>query len=1052
MKKLLLIALLMLALVVTAVACSDDKPADTTIGETTAAPAPGVTTAEPDADTTAEPAPETTVAPAPETTEAPAPETTEAPAPETTEAPAPETTEAPVDPADPVWIIDADGLAAMTNANAATVEKNEAGYASFTATGGDPWFLVCGNIGEMPEYMVIRYRTTTSQSGEFFISEDAGPAGGKSFVFNYENTGEWNLLIFHLPTVAPYMTSSTVGHIRYDFYTGGADEGFLDVAYIAFFNTAEYALAYDFEMYPPYVESDDAGKVANSFDTFYVNGGMYFPEDGGAGDKLTAQGNTIVFGEGEAHDSMVLRGWIGFSQPMASFGYYIDNYKFVYGDFFTATEDGVKAAGGEHASRFEITVPLTALEGGTHKVGFIVKLEDGTVVRLREDLKVVIVPETTDDVINLATGHGAPFSGAPNNYFGQRYDIGETILKKITIADMATYADGNENTWTFKVWQWNTDYATTVAAAPLFEANGENHPDNTTFNMDIPVEKFITGDIYYEIAYLSGKGCFTGWTSDTIIEGLETYVAGQKVDGSYSASFVIGTPVTEEEEPEVIPEHQLQNPPVYIVKAKDMMMTNANQLKYEKMDGFVHFVPQGGDPNFMLFNNQTGSRYAVIKYRTEYQANIQIFLGSTGAGPSDDTVMMEQALISDGEWHLAIFDTNVLVERGVYDGTTAAYLRLDVMESGYVLDDAGQPQKDENGAWLKLPLPEGATIDIAYFAFFETEEKANAFEYAPETPDEPEYYDNLVIPQDQWVISGHCPQLVGKEGHANSGMVAAGGVESGALLHQGSIYLGELDLSKYSKVVIMWGCDNSDVTLGHYNNNANNRIMLLNADMNGTTTPADGTIIAGGTYVLGGWAVQAFEIDLTDVNYNGPVYIGIDTLPGTFALFASVEFIGAEKADEPEAPVVENLVIDMATLGGAGFRADFAAAGYNAPLQLLGYAVTIDLGNIDLSKYSAVKITYGCDGGPGTEANFAAASSLAIGLKSQNTSYGQATDDNFDGDIAHTDMVFSSSGWAGGARDAVVDLTNVDYNGNVWVAVHNPAGTEIAISAIEFIA
>ena len=156
--------------------------------------------------------------------------------------------------------------------------------------------------------------------------------------------------------------------------------------------------------------------------------------------------------------------------------------------------------------------------------------------------------------------------------------------------------------------------------------------------------------------------------------------------------------------------------------------------------------------------------------------------------------------------------------------------------------------------------------------------------------------------------------------------------------------------------------------------------------------------------------------------------------------------------DEPEAPAVENLVIDMSTLGGAGYRADFAAAGYNAPLQVLGYGVAIDLGEIDLSKYSAVKITYGCDGGTGTEANFAAASSLAIGLKSTNTSYGQETADNFDGDIAHTDMVFSSNGWASGAREAVVDLTNVDYNGNVWVAVHNPAGTEIAISAIEFIA
>lgn len=80
MKKLLFLAFLMLALVVTAVSCSDDKPADTTAGETTVEQAPG-TTAEPAPDTTAEPAPETTAAPettvAPETTAVP--ETTKAP-------------------------------------------------------------------------------------------------------------------------------------------------------------------------------------------------------------------------------------------------------------------------------------------------------------------------------------------------------------------------------------------------------------------------------------------------------------------------------------------------------------------------------------------------------------------------------------------------------------------------------------------------------------------------------------------------------------------------------------------------------------------------------------------------------------------------------------------------------------------------------------------------------------------------------------------------------------------------------------------------------------
>jgi hypothetical protein len=214
------------------------------------------------------------------------------------------------------------------------------------------------------------------------------------------------------------------------------------------------------------------------------------------------------------------------------------------------------------------------------------------------------------------------------------------------------------------------------------------------------------------------------------------------------------------------------------------------------------------------------------------------------------------------------------------------------MESGYVLDEEGNPSKNEAGQWLKLPLPEGATIDIAYFAFFETEEKANAFEYAPETPDtpaEPEapVVENLVIPQDQWVITGHNTNL----NDSTNGMVAAGGVESAALLHQGSIALGEIDLSKYSKVVVMWGCDNSGVTQGHYDANANNRIMLLNAEMSMVMSPAEETIIAGGTYELKGWAVTAFEIDLTDVDYNGPVWLAIDALPGTFALFSSVEFI-----------------------------------------------------------------------------------------------------------------------------------------------------------------
>ena len=176
-----------------------------------------------------------------------------------------------------------------------------------------------------------------------------------------------------------------------------------------------------------------------------------------------------------------------------------------------------------------------------------------------------------------------------------------------------------------------------------------------------------------------------------------------------------------------------------------------------------------------------------------------------------------------------------------------------------------------------------------WFSIYEVYAYTKAAEEEPETPVVPEEpaVENYLVPQSQWVITGHNTQL----NDTTNPMVAAGGIESAALLHQGSIALGEVDLSKYSKVVVMWGCDNSQVTIDHYNANANNRIMLLNAVMDGVMSPAEETIIAGGTYELKGWAVTAFEIDLTGIDYNGPVWLAIDALPGTFALIASVEFV-----------------------------------------------------------------------------------------------------------------------------------------------------------------
>ena len=105
---------------------------------------------------------------------------------------------------------------------------------------------------------------------------------------------------------------------------------------------------------------------------------------------------------------------------------------------------------------------------------------------------------------------------------------------------------------------------------------------------------------------------------------------------------------------------------------------------------------------------------------------------------------------------------------------------------------------------------------------------------------------------------------------------------------------------------------------------------------------------------------------------------------------------------------------------------------------------------MDLSDYSRVEITYCCDGTEITEKRFAASPSLAIGLKSRDSSYGYEQNVDFDGDIAHTEMVFSNRSWATGARDAVIDLSEINYNGDVWLAIHNPNATFVGILEIRF--
>ena len=426
MKKLLVLLALLLALTMVFVACQNtEQPNDTTVADQpTEEPTQGEDpTAEPtDPEETTE---EPTEAPTDEP-DTPAPDTDEpdTPAPDTDEPETPEPETA--DPMEPVNVFDAEDIQTVTGGDPNNMTQDcltlEDGYIHVVPIGPDPyWYPFAGVDGA--RYVAIRYRTdATGADIQMYIGSTGGGPSDDSTMLRQPVVAdsEWHVAIFDTQSLidAGKYDGKYVSYFRFDALEAGyiLDENgqpykpdgvnyarytlpegcSIDVAYIGFFHNEEAIAKYDFEQYPPFSQPSDAGLKSNSFDTFYVNGEMYFP-DGGADAKLDEINNTLTFASASELQSIALRGWIGFDQPIDQFGYYVDNYEFIFDEFKQATEDGVLAAGGEFATRFQINVDLSYLEGDDHFVGFVVKLADGTVVQLREEI-VIDLPELPKDI------------------------------------------------------------------------------------------------------------------------------------------------------------------------------------------------------------------------------------------------------------------------------------------------------------------------------------------------------------------------------------------------------------------------------------------------------------------------------------------------------------------------------------------------------------------------------------------------------------------------------------------------------------------------------
>ncbi|MCQ2428849.1 MAG: hypothetical protein MJ192_00820 [Clostridia bacterium] len=153
-------------------------------------------------------------------------------------------------PGDPVYIVYPEFIMDQVNGGTgSTVSHTTAemgdGFITLTSNGGDPYVAVV-NLNanaKSAKYGALKYRTTGTNGGEFFIGSTGGWHGGDDEArYEYQNDGEWHVLVVDMTASASFNDTSVCNYCRLDYFLGNG--GSIDVAWFAFFETAEEAEAY----------------------------------------------------------------------------------------------------------------------------------------------------------------------------------------------------------------------------------------------------------------------------------------------------------------------------------------------------------------------------------------------------------------------------------------------------------------------------------------------------------------------------------------------------------------------------------------------------------------------------------------------------------------------------------------------------------------------------------------------------------------------------------------------------------------------------------------
>ncbi len=342
MKKLILIAVLLFAMVFAIVACDKeqpDKPAKDTTAATTTAGTPD------ENDTTA-----------------PAGDDTTTPAEDDTTSPAEETTAAPLKVMGSIDSINgkgSDGAPSFSGKGVSAIDAPvvfKAADDKLAAIGDDFTLTIAGWLGL--EGGVTKYMCSVD-GGVTWINAKFGGVDGEPLPGHYDPVGGGD--------------ATKLGKFQ------NADQlGFDLKAYQD--TTVTVQIAALSKLRKEIVVFAVIEDIAVPADPNYVP--ALSPEEAGANNNHIQKDS-----QGSDNNGAWLAGWCGFSQPMVKGGYTVDGGKLTWVDgAIVEPEPAIKdpGNGGEFGMRYSIRASLSGLAAGDHEVKFYLQLEDETIVLIHE--------------------------------------------------------------------------------------------------------------------------------------------------------------------------------------------------------------------------------------------------------------------------------------------------------------------------------------------------------------------------------------------------------------------------------------------------------------------------------------------------------------------------------------------------------------------------------------------------------------------------------------------------------------------------------------------